>query len=52
MINNYICENCTHFSVCKVVDKLKPFDEDAKKPLGVSIEIQECENYQDINGEQ
>jgi hypothetical protein len=34
MINNYICETCTHFSVCKVVDKLKPFHELSKKDLG------------------
>ena len=51
MINNYICENCSHFTVCKVADKLAPFSEDAKRDLGVSITINDCLEFKDVDAE-
>lgn len=47
-INNYICPNCDHYSVCKVADKLAPFTEDAKKDLGVTFTINKCEEYKEV----
>lgn len=51
MINNYICDNCSHASVCKVADKLAPFHEEAKRDLGVTITINNCIEFKDVNAE-
>ena len=51
MINNYICENCSHYMVCKVADKLKPFSEESKKDLGVEITVNNCLEFKDVNAE-
>ena len=37
MINNYMCEQCDKAAVCKIMDILAKFSDDAKKPLGVDI---------------
>lgn len=47
-ILNNICENCDHSGICKVEDKIVVFSEDAKKPLGVDVEIKECQNFKEI----
>ena len=49
MIKNNICENCNHLLICKINDKLAVFSENAKKDLGVTITINECKEYSDIN---
>ena len=46
MISNYLCEKCGHKEVCKVMDIISKFDEDAKKPLGVNITIDQCSNFE------
>ena len=46
MISNYLCEKCGHAEVCKIMDILAKFDEDAKKPLGVNITMDRCDNYE------
>ena len=51
MINNYICENCTHCLICKKSDKLAVFHEDAKKNLGLNITINDCNDFEDVNAE-
>ena len=48
MITDYICKNCDHFGICKVNDKVAVFDESAKKPLGVNITINDCENFKEV----
>lgn len=49
MINNNICENCDHSIVCEISQKkLSVFHEDAKKDLGVTITINECNNYKEV----
>lgn len=45
MINNFICEECNHFSVCENVSKLMKFHESARKDLGITITVDECDNY-------
>ncbi len=47
-ITNYICENCDHYGVCKINDKLSVFSEDAKKDLGVTIRIESCREYKEV----
>jgi len=48
MINNNICENCNHLLVCKIADKLAVFHENAKKDLGVTITINECDEFSEV----
>jgi hypothetical protein len=48
MINNNICQNCEKAFVCKINDKLAVFSEDAKKDLGVSLTIDSCEEYKEV----
>lgn len=47
-IENNICLECNHESLCKIQDKLIVFDENAKKPLGVDIEIKACDNFEEV----
>lgn len=42
---NYKCLDCNKYGVCKWHDKLKPFTEDVKTPVGVEIEIITCEEF-------
>lgn len=46
MLNNKLCEKCGKAAVCKNTDLLYKFDESAKKPLGIDITIDKCENYE------
>lgn len=48
MINNNICMNCTHSTLCKIEDKISVFSDDAKKQLGVDVTIDNCQNYEEI----
>lgn len=45
MIDNNLCLICEKYNVCKIADILQKFAEDAKKPLGVDIDIQRCSNF-------
>lgn len=45
-----MCKSCNHFYVCKIHDKLSVFSSEARKPLGVDIEMLKCEEY-DGDGE-
>ena len=48
MIKNYICDNCNHLLVCRKLDKLAPFHEEAKKDLEITITINECKDYSEV----
>ena len=45
MLKNNLCKMCNKGEVCKIKDILYKFDKSAKKPLGVDIAIETCENY-------
>lgn len=47
MIKNNLCENCVHISMCKYKDFVQKFSEDAKKPMGIDIEILQCSSYEE-----
>ena len=51
MIKNYICENCTHFTVCADKKALVPFHEDSKKPVGIEITVNNCLEFKDVDAE-
>jgi uncharacterized protein YijF (DUF1287 family) len=40
-----MCEKCEKSPVCKIMDVLCKFHEDAKKQLGVNITMDNCYNY-------
>ena len=47
-IQKDICLNCNHYLVCKIADKLAPFRLEDKKDLGVTITINECKEYSEV----
>lgn len=49
-IQNFICQNCDHYTVCRISDKLAPFspEEGEKKDLGVVITINECIQFKEV----
>ena len=51
MVNNFLCQVCDKAEVCKLMDILKKFHEDAKTPLGVDITIDKCLNFLKIEEE-
>lgn len=44
MITNNMCDKCSKAKVCKIADILAKFSSEAKKPLGVDIEMIACQN--------
>ena len=50
MIKNYMCRGCNHMFVCKIADQIAKFSSESKKPLGVDIQILQCQEY-DGDGE-
>lgn len=47
-IENYMCRECRHGGLCKIEEKIVPFDENAKKDLGVTIIMHDCENFEQV----
>ena len=45
MVNGMKCYDCSLINVCKTYSKLKPFTDEAKVDLGVSITFNNCEHY-------
>ena len=42
LINN-ICEDCKRLDIWKWADKVSQFKAESKKPIGVTIEIKDCD---------
>ena len=45
MVNNQACINCVFSGMCVAEAKLKPFTEEAKKDLGLTLNFVACERY-------
>ena len=45
MINNNLCEACDKSTVCDRQKILEKFGEEAKKPLGIDITLNSCQEY-------
>lgn len=45
MINNFICDDCTHYYVCDKLSKLMKFHESAKKDLGITVTMDDCMDF-------
>lgn len=45
MIQNKICDNCNHLSVCNKLTTIEKFNSDSKSFIGVDIEIIRCDDF-------
>lgn len=45
MIVNFKCEDCRFLVKCSAYAKLKPFLEDARRDLGVTLTFDACNDY-------
>lgn len=51
MINNFICDNCDHYLVCEKLSKLMKFHESAKKDLGITLTMEDCMDFSNVDDE-
>ena len=42
LIEKYLCDFCVSAPICTAKSKLKPFTEEVKKDLGVTLEMKNC----------
>ena len=47
MINNFMCDKCSHYQVCEKVKHLLKFHDTAKKDLLITITMDECLDFKD-----
>lgn len=45
MINNFMCEKCTHYLVCEKLKPLMKFHDSAKKNLAITLTMEDCIDY-------
>jgi hypothetical protein len=46
MVNNFICEDCKHYSVCSIKSNILKFHHDAKNPLPCDITLNKCDYFE------
>lgn len=51
MINNFLCDKCSHYQVCEKLKSLMKFHDSAKKDLLITLTMEDCLDYNDENGE-
>jgi len=44
---NNICEKCGHAHLCVFKQNLDKFSNEAKRPLGIDIEIKSCSSFEE-----
>lgn len=47
MINNFMCDQCSHYQVCEKLKNLMKFHDSAKKDLLITITMDECLDFED-----
>lgn len=47
MINNFMCDKCSHYTVCEKMKNLMKFHESAKKDLLITITMDSCLDFED-----
>jgi len=45
MILGFKCETCVLQDKCRVPKMLKPFSDEAKRPLGITLSMTSCDTY-------
>ena len=48
MVTNLICDACKFQPKCVGYNKLKPFTDEARTDLGIELEMQKCNDLEDI----
>ena len=43
---NNICEKCGHSHLCVFKQNIDKFLDEAKKPMGIDVEIKKCSSYE------
>ncbi len=51
MIKNFICMECKKFAVCKWMGHIDRFNQEKKDPVGVTITVNECEEFEKLGGD-
>lgn len=46
MINNFMCDKCSHYQVCEKLKCLMKFHDRAKKDLLITITMDECLDFE------
>ncbi len=46
MINNFLCDKCSHYSVCEKLKPLMKFHDSAKKDLLITLNMEECLDFE------
>ena len=46
MIENNLCESCKNNFICRYKLYVEKFSNEAKKPMGIDIEILQCSSYE------
>lgn len=47
MINNFMCDKCSHYQVCEKMKNLMKFHDSAKKDLLITITMESCLDFDD-----
>lgn len=45
MINNFLCDKCSHYQVCEKLKPLMKFHDSAKKDMLITLTMEECLDY-------
>lgn len=51
MINNFLCDKCSHYQVCEKLKPLMKFHDSAKKDMFITLTMEECLDYNDETNE-
>lgn len=51
MINNFLCDKCSHYQVCEKLKPLMKFHDSAKKDMLITLTMEECLDYNDETNE-
>lgn len=51
MINNFLCDKCSHYQVCEKLKPLMKFHDSAKKDLLIELTMESCLDFNDENSE-
>lgn len=50
MINNFMCDNCSHYMVCEKLKPLSKFHDSAKKDLMITLTMEDCADFHSDSG--
>lgn len=51
MINNFLCDKCSHYQVCEKLKPLMKFHDSAKKDMLITLTMEECLDFNEGESE-